>query len=86
MEAGMADLRKLRKSVVAMALAIAGGMVAAEASTRTMRSRLALTCETIAQNCREEKTENKLPKRSLYYSIIERVNSYINGLSTPSPC
>ena len=77
----MADL--IRKSVVAMAMAVAGGMVAAETSTRTMRSRLALTCETIAQNCQEEKTENKLPKRSLYYSVIERLNSYIKELHLP---
>ena len=64
MEAGMADLGRLRKSVVAMAVAIAGGMVAAEATVVPNRpgGRLALACQTIKDNAEQERLRNPLPK------------------------
>ena len=65
MEAGMADLRKLRESVVAMAVAIAGGMVAAEATVvvpERAGRRLALACQTIKENAEQERLRNPLPK------------------------
>ena len=61
----MADLRKLRKSVVAMALAIAGGMVAAEATVVPAGypgRRLQQACQTIKENAEQERLRNPLPK------------------------
>ena len=60
----MADLRRLRKSVVAMALAMAGGMVTTEATVVPERAgrRLALACQTIKENAEQERLRNPLPK------------------------
>ena len=86
MEAGRADLRRLRKSVVAMALAVAGGMVGAEATVVPSGypgRKLQQACQTIAANTEQKKLRNPLPKYSDHYYYVQKFNSCLNTLLTP---